>query len=43
MHAASRRPYGAPRVHADLADEGVHVGGTGVARLMTVRSDVRGA
>lgn len=34
LHAASRGTYGAPRVHADLAEAGVHVGRKRVARLM---------
>ncbi len=34
VHAASRATYGAPRVHAELADNGVHVGRKRVARLM---------
>jgi len=34
IHAASRATYGAPRVHAELAAEGVHVGRKRVARLM---------
>ena len=37
FHAASRATYGAPRVHADLAEAGVRVGRKRVARLM--RSD----
>ena len=34
IHAASRQTYGAPRVHAELADEGCHVGRKRVERLM---------
>ena len=34
IHAGSRATYGAPRVHAELAAEGVHVGRKRVARLM---------
>jgi putative transposase len=38
IHAWSRKTYGAPRIHAQLAREGVHVGRKRVARLMrTVR------
>ena len=33
-HARSRGTYGAPRVHADLAAQGVHVGRKRIARLM---------
>ena len=33
-HASSRGTYGAPRIHAQLAREGVHVGRKRVARLM---------
>jgi len=33
-HTASRGTYGRPRIHADLVDEGWHVGGKRVARLM---------
>jgi putative transposase len=34
IHARSRGTYGAPRIHAELAAEGVHVGRKRVARLM---------
>src|ERR1700688_5306861 len=35
-HAASRGTYGAPRVHAELAAQGIRVGRKRVARLMEV-------
>ncbi|MFQ5468135.1 MAG: IS3 family transposase, partial [Kiloniellaceae bacterium] len=34
IHRASRGTYGAPRIHAELADEGTCVGRKRVARLM---------
>ncbi len=34
IHRASRETYGAPRIHAELADEGIHVGRKRVERLM---------
>ena len=34
IHVASRSTYGAPRIHAELADEGIHVGRKRVERLM---------
>jgi len=34
IHARSRGTYGAPRIHAELAAQGVHVGRTRVARLL---------
>ncbi|MEM6962455.1 MAG: IS3 family transposase [Myxococcota bacterium] len=34
IHAASRESYGAPRIHAELAGSGVHVGRKRVERLM---------
>jgi len=34
LHASSRGTYGAPRIHEQLAREGVHVGRKRVARLM---------
>ena len=34
IHRASRQTYGAPRIHAELADEGTHVGRKRVERLM---------
>jgi transposase InsO family protein len=36
MHAASNGTYGAPRIHADLADAGLRHGRKRVARLMRV-------
>ena len=41
-HVASRRTYGAPRVHADLQARGVRVGRRRVARLMR-QAGLRGA
>lgn len=34
IHDQSKGTYGAPRIHAELADDGVHVGKKRVARLM---------
>jgi len=34
IHEASRQSYGAPRIHAELADEGIQVGRKRVERLM---------
>ena len=34
IHAVSRRTYGWPRVHRQLRDDGVHVSGKRVARIM---------
>jgi transposase InsO family protein len=34
LHRASRRTYGSPRIHADLAEAGIRVGRKRVARLM---------
>lgn len=34
IHERSRGTYGVPRIHAELAEEGVHVGRKRVARLM---------
>lgn len=36
IHKASRETYGAPRIHAELIDEGVRVGRKWVERLMKV-------
>ena len=36
IHLRSRRTYGAPRIHAELADEGMRVGRKRVARLMRI-------
>jgi len=35
IHAAAHGTYGAPRIHAELAAEGIHVGRKRVARLMS--------
>jgi len=37
IHAASKETYGAPRIHAELADEGVFVGRKRVERLMLAK------
>ena len=34
IHAASKETYGAPRIHAELADDGIQVGRKRVERLM---------
>ena len=34
IHAASKGTYGAPRIHAELKANGIHVGKKRVARLM---------
>ena len=34
IHSTSRETYGAPRIHAELEDDGVHVGRKRVERLM---------
>ena len=36
IYEASKQTYGAPRIHAELADEGIHVGRKRVERLMKV-------
>jgi putative transposase len=41
IHERSRRTYGAPRIHAELADEGMPVGRKRVARLMQA-ADLQG-
>ena len=38
IHAASNGTYGSPRIHAELAESGLHVGNKRVARLMRRRS-----
>ena len=42
LHASSRGTYGAPRIHVQLAREGMHVGRKRVARLMRM-AGLRGA
>ena len=42
IHAHSRETYGRPRIHAELAEEGIRVGGKRVARLMR-RAGLEGA
>jgi len=42
VHAASRGLYGSPRIHAELAEEGVRVGRKRVERLMA-RAGIEGA
>ena len=37
IHKASKETYGAPRIHAELADEGIFVGRKRVARLMLAK------
>ncbi len=37
IHTASRETYGAPRIRAELADEGISVGRKRVERLMKVQ------
>ena len=34
IHEASKQTYGAPRIHADLADEGVNIVRKRIERLM---------
>ena len=41
IHTRSKGTYGAPRIHAQLAQEGMHVGRKRVARLMRA-ADIRG-
>ena len=36
IHTRSRGTYGVPRVHAELAADGVHIGRKRVARLMRI-------
>jgi hypothetical protein len=36
IHASSRGTYGMPRIHAELLENGVHVGGKRIARLMRI-------
>jgi putative transposase len=42
IHQESRATYGAPRIHAELAAEGIHCGRKRVARLMHVAGIVGG-
>jgi len=41
IHEASKETYGAPRIHADLAEDGIHVGRKRIERLMKAK-DVKG-
>ena len=41
IHAASKGTYGAPRIHAELKANGIHIGKKRVARLMR-RADLAG-
>jgi putative transposase len=41
IHQRSKGTYGAPRIHAELAEQGLHVGRKRVARLMRA-ADLRG-
>lgn len=34
IHSNSKQTYGAPRIHAELADEGIHIGRKRIERLM---------
>jgi len=36
IHSGSRGTYGMPRIHAELAEQGMHVGRKRVARLMRI-------
>ena len=38
VHLASKETYGAPRIHAELADEGTRVGRKRVERLMKLKA-----
>ncbi len=38
IHEAPMQTYGAPRIHAELADEGVHAGRKRIERLMKAKS-----
>ena len=42
IHLLSRQTYGAPRVHAELMEQGTHIGRKRVARLMK-GADLQGA
>ena len=37
IHEASKQTYGAPRIHAELAEDGVHVGRKRIERLMKAK------
>jgi putative transposase len=37
IHEASKETYGAPRIHAELADEGILVGRKRIERLMKAK------
>ncbi len=40
-HEASKSTYGAPRIHAELAEESIHVGRKSIERMMNAK-DLRG-
>ena len=37
IHEASKETYGAPRIHAELAEDGIHVGRKRIERLMQAK------
>jgi hypothetical protein len=41
VHAASRKAYGRPLIHAELREEGMKVGAKRIARLMKTQRNPR--